>query len=307
MIGMQLNKRREHRSRGCPALQRRLASLLGWLAAKPFLNGRQLVVACRYARIGYPLEAIGSLERLGLASHLAAPGAPDTSLRRYYHITRRGINALARRQEATAKDIAKRYWLSSRRLAMLARALGHTGACHQFFVDMILHAEKVQDPLASQGLILWHGEAEAYRRYRLDGIDRGLRPDAFGGYRSGDREVFFLLEWDSGNMAAGRHRRKLLAYHDYRVWWEERQEDTFPSILMIAPRQSQAVAMNDLVLELATAARTPPLPVFVTTHGALKAIGPLRARWWDTIQQDIANPFDPDSKRAKGTSSWKQQ
>lgn len=305
MIGTQLNKSREYRNRGYPPLQRRLVSLLGWLAAKPFLNGRQLVAACRYARISYPLEAIGSLERQGLASHLAAPGAPDTSLRRYYHITRRGINALARRQEATAKDIGKRYWLSSRRLALLVRALGHTEACHQFFVDMILYVEKAQDPLAGQGLILWHGEAEAYRRYRLDGIDRALRPDAFGAYRAGSQDVVFFLEWDRGNMAAARHRRKLLAYHDYRVWWEERQEGAFPAVLMIAPSQSRAAALNDLVLELAAAARTPPLPVFVTTHGALKAIGTLRARWWETAWQELAGPFDSNPKPTKGVSSWK--
>ncbi len=106
-------------------------------------------------------------------------------------------------------------------------------------------------------------------------------------------------------MAAGRHRRKLLAYHDYRVWWEEHQEGAFPAVLMISPSQRQAVAMNDLVLELASAARTPPLPVFVTTHGALKAIGPLRARWWDTVRQEIANPFDLDLKSEKGASPWK--
>lgn len=73
------NKSRANRNRGCPPLHSRLANLLGWLAAKPFLNGQQLVAACRYPGIGYPLEALASLERQGLASHLAGPGGalPD--------------------------------------------------------------------------------------------------------------------------------------------------------------------------------------------------------------------------------------
>jgi len=305
MTVMQRNKTKAHRGKGCPTLPSRLANLLGWLAAKPFLSGQQLAAAWRYTSISTPLEALASLQKQGLVSFVLDPGGLDTSLRRYYQITRRGINALARYQETSAKDVAKKYWLSPRRLALLVRALGHTEACHQFFVDMIVRTENVEGLVAGQGLILWHGEAEAYRRYRLDGQDRALRPDAFGAYRAGSQDVFFFLEWDSGNMAAARHRRKLLAYHDYRVWWDEHQEKAFPAVLMVAPSQSQAVAMNHLVLELAAAARTPPLPVFLTTHGALKAIGPLRARWWDTARQELAGPFDLDPKPTKGVSSWK--
>ncbi len=300
-----LGKGKVNKNKGYEALPGRLANLLAWLAAKPFLTGQQLVAACRYIRVGSPMEALAFLQRQAMVSYVVGPGGLDTSLRRYYQITRQGIGALARYQETTARDVLKRYWLGPRRLALLVRALAHTEACHQFFVDLMTGCEKLQGPVVGPGLILWHGEAEAYCRYRMDVRDWALRPDAFGGYRSGDREVFFFLEWDSGNMAAERHRRKLLAYHHYRVWWDYHWEGTFPALLMVNSTQSRAVAMNHLVLELASAARRPPLPVYLTTHQALAQVGPLGARWWDVTLQQLSNPFNPNLETVKGVCSWR--
>lgn len=263
-----------------PAISSSELELLSLLAEKPLLSGAQLA-AVRASSAAWTQRLLAHLQGCGLLAYSVPPGQPDVPANRYYYLKDEGIRRLARRERMAAGRYARKHWLSRSRMTMLFNSLEHTSACRQFFIDLSQEAKKHSDA----ALEVWLDEAAASQRYRWHGEVRLLRPDGYGVYRHGDRELAFFLEWDSGNMGIKRHRRKLRAYHECRA---AAQGGSFPAILAVTVR-GRLRQMNRAALQVSRYRRDRVLPLLIASVAELEAAGAFGCQWWDVrTQQSVS-------------------
>jgi Replication-relaxation len=111
----------------------------------------------------------------------------------------------AERQE----DLRRVGYRQDKALALAhSQHLGHLVGVNGFFTTLIAHARH-RRPQAASGasLTAWWSE-----RRCADHWGRLVRPDGYGRWREGDREVDFFLEYDRGTESLDRLAAKLHAY-----------------------------------------------------------------------------------------------
>jgi hypothetical protein len=145
--------------------------------------------------------------------------------------------------------------------------LGHVVGVNGFFTTLAA-AARHRRPHAASGaaLVVWWSERRCAGHW-----GRLVRPDGYGRWREGDREVDFFLEYDCGTEPLGRLAAKL---HAYRQLAEATQIAT-PVLFWLPTAGREATVRHALVGQTRWAA----VPFPVATANPTLGSGPAEQAW----------------------------
>jgi len=187
----------------------------------------------------------------------------------------------------------------------LARALAHTLGADAVFVALHVTSRGGR----GDGLLRWDNAAASARGR--------CRPDGYGVYRHGGRDVGFFLEYDRGTEKATHYAGKWAAYYAYRDSGRAAQDYTaFPTILVVTAGSEEPVLRS---ARAAAVGRAAALRLLTTTTGWIAAhpqgmLGPiwrttdsLERRFW-VGGPDVVSAYMPrlvwptvaDERRERG-------
>lgn len=190
----------------------------------------------------------------------------------------------------------------------LARALAHTLGADAVFVALHVTSRGGR----GDGLVRWDNAAASARGR--------CRPDGYGVYRHGARDVGFFLEYDRGTEKAAHYAGKWAAYYAYRDSGRAAQDyAAFPTILVVTAGSEKPVLRS---ARAAAVGRATALRILTTTTGWVAAhpqgmLGPI----WRTPDsadrhfwvrgRDVAGTYTPrlvwptvaDARRERGRQS----
>ncbi len=139
----------------------------------------------------------------------------------------------------------------------LARALAHTLGADAVFVALHVASRGGR----GDGLVRWDNAAASARGR--------CRPDGYGVYRLGGRDVGFFLEYDRGTEKAAQYAGKWAAYYAYRDSGRAAQDyAAFPTILVVTAGSEEPVLRS---ARAAAVGRAAALRILTTTTGWVAA------------------------------------
>jgi hypothetical protein len=145
--------------------------------------------------------------------------------------------------------------------------LAHVIGVNGFFTALAASARQQRAQGASSAtLVVWWSERRCTHQW-----GRLVRPDGYGRWREGDREVDFFLEFDRGTEPLERLVAKLGAYRELA---DTTQIPT--PLLFWLPSLGREASLREA---LAGAARWAAVPFLVATASPALALGPAEAAW----------------------------
>lgn len=152
-------------------------------------------------------DRMATLTRYGAVSRFRTR-VPVGSQQWRYALAPKGATIVAYRRDQSPPSTTK---VRARIDALAASPrLGHILGVNGFFTSLTAAARRSRSENDGQyALVEWLSEYQCTQVY-----GRLARPDAYGHWRAGDREVAFFLEYDTGTEPLGRVTAKLTGYGD---------------------------------------------------------------------------------------------
>lgn len=126
---------------------------------------------------------------------------------------------------------------------------------------------------ADEGLYNWVGDDEMRARYQQRGAD--ARPDGWGLYVAGDRELDFCLEWDRGTetiRTLGSKARAYAAYHTVKA--------TSTTVLFVTHNRTRELAVaKEVATQVERAGADPYVKTWTANTREIEQLGVLGAIW----------------------------